>query len=167
MCKIQLLAWSNNAFTEATKLSSKFSKVTCFPSWKIICSFRRFLIFYCDRNSFFSSANVFLWSSGIRWLKAVFFIPQLFAVGVWLHRRIKTNLSVRLKNFEDEKTNCFFRYEIKKDDKKRGPAEKRAHLSNFSQFNSFLQGVSTLLNLLRKFLHDKIWMDLYNNCEIF
>ena len=40
------------------------------PSWKIIFSFHRFLILWSEL--FFSSANVFLWSSGIGWLKAVF-----------------------------------------------------------------------------------------------
>ena len=50
---------------------------------------------------------------------------------------------------------------------KRGPAEKRAHLSNFSQFNSFLQCVSTLLNLFRKFLHDEICMTCITSAKFF
>ena len=137
------------------------------PSWKISFSFHRFLIFYCDRNSFFHPQMSFCGAPASDDYKLSFFSPQLFAVGVWLHCRIKTNLSVHLKNFEDEKTNCFFRYEIKKDDKKRGPAEKRAYLSNLSQFNSFLQGVSMLLNLFRKFLHDEICMTCITIAKFF
>ena len=63
------------------------------------------------------------------------------AAGIWLHCRIKGNLSVCLKSFGDEKTNYLIWYEIKKNDKKQGYAKKRAHLSNLSQFNPILQGV--------------------------
>ena len=85
----------------------------------------------------------------------------------WLWDRNSRVSTASFRNSSD-KTTCIFIHELyKNDDKKRGPSEKYAHLSNLSQFKSILQGVSTLLNLLRKLLHDKIWMDLYNNWEIF
>ena len=66
-----------------------------------------------------------------------------------------------------DKTTCIFIHELyKNDDKKRGPSEKYAHLSNLSQFKSILQGASMLHNMFRKFLHDEICLTC-NNCEIF
>ena len=65
-----------------------------------------------------------------------------------------------------DKTTCIIIHELyKNDEKKRGPAEKYAHLSNLSQFESSLQGASMLNNLFRKFLHDEICLTC-NNCEI-